>query len=151
MVTVIQRVSDSRVEINGNIQGEIAQGLTILLGVKTGDTLEDATFLAKKIANMRIFEDEEGKMNLSIKDVGGSALVISQFTLLADCKKGNRPSFIQAAEPQMAKRLYEEFIVLMRKENIVVEEGIFAADMKVHIANDGPVTIVLDSAEFIKK
>ncbi len=151
MVTVIQRVSDSRVEINGNIQAEIAQGLTILLGVKTGDTLEDAVFLAKKIANMRIFEDEEGKMNLSIKDVGGSALVISQFTLLADCKKGNRPSFIQAAEPQMAKRLYEEFIVLMRKENIVVEEGIFATDMKVHIANDGPVTIVLDSAEFIKK
>lgn len=151
MVTVIQRVSASRVEINGNIQGEIAQGLTILLGVKTGDTLEDATFLAKKIANMRIFEDEEGKMNLSIKDVGGSALVISQFTLLADCKKGNRPSFIQAAEPPMAKQLYEEFIVLMRKENIVVEEGIFAADMKVHIANDGPVTIVLDSAEFIKK
>ncbi len=151
MVTVIQRVSASRVEINGNIQGEIAQGLMILLGVKTGDTLEDAAFLAKKIANMRIFEDEEGKMNLSIKDVGGSALVISQFTLLADCKKGNRPSFIQAAEPQIAKQLYEEFIVLMRKESIVVEEGIFAADMKVHIANDGPVTIVLDSAEFIKK
>lgn len=151
MVAVIQRVASSSVVIAGKTEGKIEQGLTILLGVKEKDGSEEAAFLAKKIANLRIFEDENGKMNLSIKDIKGSALVISQFTLLADCKKGNRPSFVRAAEPSVALRLYEEFISLLRSEDIVVEQGIFAAEMKVHIVNDGPVTIVLDSSEFIKK
>jgi len=150
VVTVIQRVSSSHVKTAGKEVGKIGKGLTILLGVKEGDDMEDVAFLAKKIANMRIFEDEEGKMNLSVKDVGGSILVISQFTLLADCKKGNRPSFVRAAQPFVANQLYEEFIGLLRKEEINVAQGVFAADMEVLIVNDGPVTIVLDSNEFVK-
>ena len=145
MISVIQRVQNSSVSINGKINGECSNGLMILLGVAKGDTEEDAKLLATKISKLRIFCDENGKMNLSIKDVDGEALVVSQFTLLANYKKGNRPDYFGAAEPQVAIPLYEYFVELMRTEVKHVGTGVFGADMQVSILNDGPVTIVMDS------
>ena len=145
MIAVIQRVQNSSVSIEGKINGECSHGLMILLGVSKGDTELDAKLLATKISKLRIFCDENGKMNLSVKDVDGEVLVVSQFTLLANYKKGNRPDYFGAAEPQAAIPLYEYFVELMRAEVKHVDTGVFGADMKVSILNDGPVTIVMDS------
>ena len=145
MIAVIQRVQNSSVSIDGKINGECAHGLMILLGVAKGDTEEDARLLATKISKLRIFCDDNGKMNLSIKDVDGEVLVVSQFTLLANYKKGNRPDYFGAADPSVAIPLYEYFVELMRSEVKHVGTGVFGADMQVSILNDGPVTIVMDS------
>ena len=148
MRLVIQRVLNSSVEIDGKIKGEIGKGLNILLGVAPDDTEEEIKKAVEKTVNLRIFEDEQGKMNLSLNDVEGDVLVISQFTLYADIRKGRRPSFTSAAAPDMANRLYEIFVSRL-KENIKgkVATGQFGADMKVSILNDGPVTIILDTKE----
>ena len=145
MIAVLQRVKNSSVSIDGVINGECGHGLMILLGVAKGDTEEDARLLATKISKLRIFCDDNGKMNLSIKDIDGEVLVVSQFTLLANYKKGNRPDYFGAAEPSVAIPLYEYFVELMRAEVKHVGTGIFGADMQVSILNDGPVTIVMDS------
>ncbi|HCD69238.1 MAG TPA: D-tyrosyl-tRNA(Tyr) deacylase [Ruminococcaceae bacterium] len=144
---VIQRVTSSKVTIGGEIKGEIGKGFMVLIGVADGDTAEIADKMIRKMVNMRIFEDENGKTNLGLKDVGGSLLLISQFTLYADCKKGNRPSFIKAGAPDMAEKLYDYIISECKKEIEVVEQGEFGADMKVELLNDGPFTIFLDSDE----
>jgi D-aminoacyl-tRNA deacylase len=146
MRALIQRVGRASVEIEGSVQGEIAKGLLVLLGVEHEDTVEDGLWLAGKIAQMRIFSDAEGKMNLSVQDIGGGVLVVSQFTLHASTKKGNRPSFIRAARPEVAIPLYEAFIVSLESMlSQPVQRGIFGADMAVSLLNDGPVTIWLDS------
>ncbi len=145
MIAVIQRVSESKVVIDGKTVGEIGDGLLILLGVFDSDTEADGQFLANKIAGLRIFNDEHDKMNLSIQDVGGSALVVSQFTLCGDLRKGRRPSYIQAAVPDDGKRLYANFMTQLRAHGLPVESGVFGAMMDVHLVNDGPVTFVLDS------
>jgi len=145
MIAVIQRVSEASVKIRGKIRGKIGQGLVILLGVAEDDDTQDADWLAEKIAGMRIFEDSDEKMNLSIKDINGKALVISQFTLLADYKRGRRPGFTHAAKPEKAVPLYEHFMDQLWMQDIQVESGEFGADMQVHIMNEGPVTMVLDS------
>lgn len=146
MKAVIQRVTFANVKVDGETIGSIENGFMILLGVVEGDTKNEADLLAKKTANMRIFEDENGKMNLSLLDTDGQCLVISQFTLCADCKKGNRPSFISSAKPDEAEALYEYFIEKLKENGVKkVEHGEFGADMKVSLLNDGPVTIVLDS------
>lgn len=145
MRAVIQRVSQAAVSINEREVGRIDHGLLILLGVHDTDTQKDVDYLIKKIAQMRIFEDEQGKMNLSIEDVKGALLSISQFTLFADTKKGNRPSFIAAARPETAIPLYEAFNEGLRQRGITVETGEFGADMAVALVNDGPVTIIIDS------
>ncbi|MBE6755275.1 MAG: D-tyrosyl-tRNA(Tyr) deacylase [Ruminococcaceae bacterium] len=146
MKAVIQRVTFANVRVDGEMVGEIEKGFMILLGVVEGDTTKEADWLAKKTAAMRIFEDENGKMNLSLLDTDGECLVISQFTLCADCKKGNRPSFISSAKPDEANELYEYFIEKLKENGVKkVEKGIFGADMKVSLLNDGPVTIILDS------
>lgn len=144
---VIQRVTNSKVTINGEIRGQIGKGFMVLIGAEDRDTVEIADKMIRKLINMRIFEDENGKTNLGLKDVGGSLLLISQFTLYADCKKGNRPSFIKAGAPDKAKDLYEYVIAKCKEEIDIVEQGEFGADMKVELVNDGPFTIVLDSAE----
>lgn len=143
---VIQRVSSASVAIEGKIHGAIDKGFLVLLGVADSDTEEDLEYMIKKITNMRIFEDENGKMNLALKDVGGQLLIISQFTLFANTKKGNRPSFIEAGAPDFSKKMYLEFIKRCRDLGFKTEEGEFGADMKVSLVNDGPVTITLDSA-----
>ncbi|BBM14430.1 D-aminoacyl-tRNA deacylase [Enterococcus mundtii] len=145
MRAVIQRVSQAAVSINEREVGRIDHGLLILLGVHDTDTQKDVDYLIKKIAQMRIFEDEQGKMNLSIEDVKGALLSISQFTLFADTKKGNRPSFIAAARPEKAIPLYEAFNEGLRQRGITVETGEFGVDMAVSLVNDGPVTIIIDS------
>ena len=145
MRAVIQRVTKSSVSVGGEVTGSIKQGLTVLIGVEDGDTEKDAEYIASKTAGLRIFEDEDGKMNLSVKDIGESILAVSQFTLLGDARKGRRPSFASAAPPQEARRLYEKVIELIKNEGIDVEEGVFQAEMMVKIDNDGPVTILLDS------
>jgi D-tyrosyl-tRNA(Tyr) deacylase len=146
MMVVIQRVSEAGVTINGILKGRIGQGLLVLVGVGQQDTEEDADWLCKKIINMRIFSDAEGKMNLSLKEINGELLIISQFTLQASTKKGNRPSFIEAAPPSIAVPLYEKFISLCGNEHgKQAKTGEFGADMKVNLINDGPVTILLDS------
>ena len=144
MKAVVQRVSHAAVSVDGKVAGSIGKGFLILLGVTHGDTEAQADRLAKKICGLRIFPDENGKTNLSLKDVGGQLLVISQFTLYADCHKGYRPSFVQAAEPGEANRLYEYFTGLCRREIETVETGIFGAHMKVDLENDGPFTLVLE-------
>lgn len=142
---VIQRVKNSKVTINNEIRGQIGKGFMVLIGVSNDDTTETADKMIRKMLNLRIFEDENGKTNLGLKDVDGSLLLISQFTLYADCRKGNRPSFINAGAPDMAKELYE-YIIARCKESIdIVEQGEFGADMKVELLNDGPFTILLDS------
>lgn len=146
MRCVIQRVLSASVSVGGKTVGSIDKGFLLLLGVAEGDTDADADKLAKKIAAMRVFEDAEGKMNLSVKDAGGEILAVSQFTLCADCKKGNRPSFIGAMKPDGANRLYELFMALLKENGVKrVEHGIFGADMQVSLINDGPVTIILDT------
>ncbi len=146
MRAVIQRVKKAYVEVDGKITGKIDNGLLVLLCVCEDDTEEDIKYMAKKIVNMRIFSDENGKFNLSLKDIGGKLLIISQFTLAADTKKGNRPSYFYAAKPEKAKQFYEKFNQICTKEyNVEVQTGIFAAHMEVHLINDGPVTIYIDS------
>ncbi len=145
MIAVIQRVSQAYVTVENKIVGRIGPGLVILLGVFQNDGDADAAFLADKIAGLRIFGDEHQKMNLSIKDVGGAALVISQFTLCGDWRKGRRPSFISAADPQTGRRLYEKFIAELKIAGVPTEQGVFGAMMAVSLVNDGPVTFVLDS------
>lgn len=148
MRVVVQRCSRAEVRIDGQTVGQIGRGFLLLVGVTDGDSEAQADLLAKKVAQMRVFEDGEGKMNLALKDVDGAILSISQFTLYADCKKGNRPSFIRAARPQTAAPLYDYFNARLRSEyGLQVETGRFGADMKVDFINDGPVTILLDSAE----
>lgn len=143
MRIVIQRTERASVSVDGKIVGEIGKGFLVLLGVGVEDTETDCERLAKKLIGLRIFEDENGKTNLSLKDVNGSLLIISQFTLYADCRKGNRPNFLQAKEPKEAERLYEYFCGLCERE-IHVEKGIFGAEMRVELVNDGPFTIVLE-------
>lgn len=146
MIAVIQRVTASSVTVNGEVTGKIGQGFTVLLGIAETDTEEDLQWIARKILGMRIFSDDEGKMNRDLHDINGDILLISQFTLLANTKKGNRPSFIEAARPEKAIPLYEQMIaVLSEGLGKPVATGIFGADMKVSIENDGPVTIVIDS------
>ncbi len=146
MRAVIQRVTKSSVVVDGEIKGSVGKGYNILLGVMDGDTQAQADLLAAKVSKLRVFEDEAGKMNKGIIDIGGEALVISQFTLCADIKKGNRPSFTDSAAPDEANRLYEFFCEKLIENGISkVEKGVFAADMKVEIHNDGPVTIVMDT------
>lgn len=147
MRAVVQRVDRAKVTVDGNIAGEIGKGLMVLVGVVEGDTEKDAQYLADKVTGLRIFEDEAGKMNLSIKDIGGEILSISQFTLYGDCRKGKRPSFDKAAKPETAIVLYEKFNELCRQQDIKVETGIFGAHMLVELANNGPVTILLDSSK----
>jgi D-tyrosyl-tRNA(Tyr) deacylase len=146
---VIQRVTRVGVRVEARVAGEIGAGLLVLLGVGRTDNPESAAYLAEKIANLRIFSDAAGKMNLSLLDTGGSALVVSQFTLYGDTRGGRRPSFIQAALPEEASRLYEEFVRSMRALGIKVETGVFQAHMQVELVNDGPVTILLDSEKTI--
>jgi D-tyrosyl-tRNA(Tyr) deacylase len=146
---VIQRVSRASVSVAAKVSGEIGAGLVVLLGVGRADTAESAAYLAEKIANLRIFSDVEGKMNLSLLDTRGAALVVSQFTLYGDTRGGRRPSFIQAAPPEEANRLYEEFVRSLRALGIKTETGVFQAHMQVELVNDGPVTILLDSEKTI--
>ena len=145
MRALVQRVKKGSVTIDGKVNGAIEQGLVILLGVTHTDTEKDADFVADKCVDLRIFEDENGKMNKSLEEIGGSILLISQFTLYAATRKGRRPSFDAAARPEVAEPLYEYFIQRLRSRGIPVETGIFGADMQVEIHNDGPVTILLDS------
>ena len=144
MKLVVQRVKNASVEVEKKIVGSIEKGYLVLLGVTHTDTKETADYLVKKLCNLRVFEDENGKMNLNIKQVGGSLLIVSQFTLYGDCSEGNRPSFINAAKPEMANELYEYFCDKCLENSIKVERGIFGADMKVSLLNDGPVTIILE-------
>lgn len=144
MRLVIQRVSEANVKVDNEIVGKIDEGLLVLFGAGQGDTKEQADYLAEKLCNLRVFRDENDKMNLSIKDIDGELLVVSQFTLYADCRKGNRPSFVNAADPDDAEELYEYFMEKCRKSVKKVEKGIFGADMKVNLLNNGPVTIILE-------
>ena len=144
MKVVIQRVSKAEVEVEGKVVGKINKGFLVLLGVTHGDTKEQADYIVKKICNLRIFTDENGKMNLSLKDVGGELLIVSQFTLYADTSSGNRPSFINAEKPEEANKLYEYVCKECEKKGIKVEKGIFGAHMKVSLLNDGPVTIIIE-------
>lgn len=144
MRIVLQRVSSASVTVDGEITGSIGKGYLVLLGVGQGDTEEDCRRLADKIINLRIFSDENDKINLSLSDVGGSLLIVSQFTLYADCRKGNRPNFIQAGKPDEAERLYNYFADYCRSKGKHVETGVFGADMKVELINDGPFTVVLE-------
>ena len=149
MKIVIQRVLEAKVEVNGNITGQIGKGYLLLLGVSNSDTTEIADKMIEKIAKLRIFEDSDGKTNLSIGQVEGEVLVVSQFTLYADCKKGNRPSFTNAGNPNLAESIYEHIKKRCTELFKNTECGIFGADMKVSLVNDGPFTIVLDSAEIL--
>lgn len=145
MRVVLQRVSEARVRVGGEIVGEIGRGLLVLLGVGQGDGEADARSLAEKTAGLRIFEDAQGKMNLSVEETGGAVLVVSQFTLYGDCRQGRRPGFSSAAPQETANTLYERFVGLLRKRGLPVATGIFQAEMAVELVNDGPVTLLLDS------
>lgn len=145
MRAVIQRVTEAQVVVEGAVVGRIGRGLVVLLGVGRGDTSDDAAYLARKIAGLRVFADPQGKMNLALSQVGGEVLVVSQFTLYGDARKGNRPSFIEAAPPEQSERLYSEFCEVLARQGIQVETGVFQAQMMIHLVNDGPVTIILDS------
>ena len=144
MKLVIQRVKKAEVKVDGQTVGKIDEGFLVLIGIKVGDTKEQADYLVKKLCNLRVFSDENGKMNKSLNDVKGKLLIVSQFTLNANCSDGNRPSFIEAARPEDAIPLYEYFCNECMKKNIEVQKGIFGADMKVELLNDGPVTIVME-------
>lgn len=145
MRVVIQRVKNASVEIDNKVNGKINTGFLVLLGIASTDTKQDMDYLVKKVVNLRVFSDENDKMNLALKDINGELLVISQFTLYGNCKDGNRPSFIEAARPDVAIPLYEYFVEECRKQISVVETGVFGADMKVSLLNDGPVTIIIES------
>lgn len=145
MRAVVQRVTKADVTVEDQITGAIQKGYMVLLGVEDEDEYTDAVYMADKIVGLRVFEDSEGKMNLSLKDVGGEILAVSQFTLFGDCRKGKRPNFMKAARPEKAKELYNKFVSLCKDQGIKVEEGIFQAEMLVKIYNDGPVTILIDS------
>lgn len=144
MRLLVQRVLNSNVKVDGKITGEINKGYMVLLGVTHDDDTEKADYLVKKLINLRVFEDENGKMNLNINQIGGELLIISQFTLYGNTKDGNRPSFTEAAKPEKAEELYNYFVEQCRKEGIKTETGIFGADMKVSLINDGPVTVMLE-------
>jgi D-aminoacyl-tRNA deacylase len=145
MRAVVQRVRTAKVTVGGELVGKIGKGLLVFLGVGAGDTREDAEYLVSKVMNLRIFSDRNDKMNLSLREAGGDVMVVSQFTLWGDCRKGRRPSFIRAAEPPLANALYQEFIDILRENGIKVAEGRFQEMMDVHLVNDGPVTMLLDS------
>ena len=145
MRVVIQRVKNASVEIDNKVNGKINTGFLVLLGIASTDTKQDVDYLVKKVVNLRVFSDENDKMNLALKDINGELLVISQFTLYGNCREGNRPSFIEAAKPDVAIPLYEYFVEECRKQISVVETGVFGADMKVSLLNDGPVTIIIES------
>jgi len=145
MRTCIQRVGQAQVSVNGEVCGQIGRGMVVLLGVAVGDTADDAEQLAEKIAGLRIFDDANGKMNLSLSDVGGAMLVVSQFTLLGDCRKGRRPSFVAAAPPEVAETLYRAFVAAVAAQDIQVATGKFRQHMQVSLTNDGPVTLLIDS------
>lgn len=144
MKLVVQRVKEAKVEVDEKMVGKINKGFLVLIGITHEDEKEQADYLVKKLCNLRVFEDENGKMNLSLKDVKGELLIVSQFTLYADCSNGNRPSFTNAARPEKANELYEYFCKECEKNDIKVEKGIFGADMKVSLINDGPVTIIIE-------
>lgn len=145
MRAVVQRVTQASVSVAGEVKGRIAQGFMVLIGVQDGDTQADLRYIAEKVPNLRVFEDENGKMNRSLMDIGGEILAVSQFTLLGDARGGRRPSFIAAARPETADPLYEELVADWRGRGIRVDTGVFGADMQVSLVNDGPVTILLDS------
>ena len=145
MRAVVQRVKKSQVTVDASVVGQISAGLMVLLGVEDGDEAKDVQYMIDKVSNLRIFEDADEKMNLSLLDVSGEMLCISQFTLLGDCRKGRRPSFVSAAKPDEANELYKQFCEAVKEMGIHVETGIFQADMKVDIQNDGPVTVLVDS------
>jgi len=151
MRLVIQRVSEARVTVNHGATGSIQTGLLVFLGVSRTDTVEDADYLTGKLLGLRIFPDEDGKMNRDVQEAGGSLLIVSQFTLYGDCRKGRRPSFDQAAPPDQAQGLYNYFVESAKRGQVPVETGVFQAMMQVHIVNDGPVTILIDSAERAKR
>ena len=146
MKALIQRVTEAHVEIEGKVISKIGKGMLVLLGIEKGDTKTDLEYMVKKVSLLRIFEDQEGKMNCSLHDIGGSVLVVSQFTLAANCRKGNRPSFENAEIPEQAKKLYDKFIQELSKKNIKTEAGTFGAYMNISLINDGPVTILLKSS-----
>ncbi len=145
MRAVIQRVSSARVETEGRISGQIGKGLLVLVAVHKDDTLKSAQWLVNKILGLRLFCDDEGKMNLSVEEVGGNILVVSQFTLYGDCRRGRRPSYSDSAPPAEAEKLYNEFVRLLKESGIGVQEGVFQTHMDVHLVNDGPVTVIVDS------
>jgi D-aminoacyl-tRNA deacylase len=147
MRAVIQRVKSAQVFVDGRVSGKIGKGLLVLLGVGKGDGESDLSFLTSKIPELRIFEDDSGKFNLSLKEIHGAMLVVSQFTLFGDCRKGRRPSFTEAEEPTTAKHLYEQFVLKLKERGIPVQTGEFQAKMEVHLINDGPVTLLLDSRQ----
>lgn len=149
MRAVLQRVTEARVEVANEVVGEIGAGLLVLLGVARDDTASDADYLTEKIINLRIFDDDDGKMNRSLLDTGGEMLVVSQFTLYGDVRRGRRPSYSEAAEPEKASELYEYFVERVRSLGVTVETGVFQAKMKVNLINDGPVTILLDSRKVL--
>ena len=144
MKLVVQRVKNAQVEVEGKLVGKIEQGFLVLLGVTHSDTKDQADYLVKKLCKLRVFTDENDKMNLGLKDINGELLIVSQFTLYADCSSGNRPSFINTAKPEQAEELYEYFCEQCEQNSIKVEKGIFGADMKVSLLNDGPVTIIME-------
>ena len=151
MRALLQRVTEAHVTVDKTVTGEIGRGLLVLLGVSKLDTAADAEFVAQKVLNLRVFEDENGKMNRSLLDTGGAMLVVSQFTLYGDCRKGRRPSFDAAALPDRALSLYNYFVETTRRSQIQVETGVFQATMEVHLVNQGPVTILIDSEERSRK
>ncbi len=141
----MQRVAQARVEVAGEVVGAIGRGFLVLLGVARGDTAADVAYLAEKTAGLRVFEDDAGKMNLALQEVGGAVLAVSQFTLLGDCRKGRRPGFTDAAPPELADALYNDYVTALRAAGVPVATGVFRAEMQVHLVNDGPVTLLLDS------
>jgi D-aminoacyl-tRNA deacylase len=145
MRAVIQRVTEARVKVDGDVAGEIGAGMLVLLGVTKADTAADAAFLVDKLVNLRIFADDAGKMNRSLLDTGGAMLVVSQFTLYGDCRKGRRPSFDDAAPAEQARALYEQFVEIARRSSLRIETGVFQAHMDVSLVNDGPVTLIVES------
>ncbi|NLZ49599.1 MAG: D-tyrosyl-tRNA(Tyr) deacylase [Clostridiales bacterium] len=145
MRAVVQRVTSSNVKVGGAIVGEIGKGIMVLIGISKDDTMEDIIYTKDKLINLRIFEDSEGKMNLSLKDIGGELLIVSQFTLYGDCRKGRRPNFMEALSGEEANKLYEAFVEECKKEELTVQTGVFGANMEVNIVNDGPVTLLIDS------
>jgi len=145
MRAVVQRVSSARVSISGRVHASIRTGLLILIGVEQGDSDQDADYIAGKLVGLRIFDDRDGKMNLSVLDIGGEILAISQFTLLGDARKGRRPSFVRAADPALGNQLYQTVCNLLRERGVPTEQGVFAANMQVELINDGPVTLLVDS------